>query len=190
MDKRRPNLPSLGALAVFDAAARHMNFTAAAREMNVTQAAVSKRIKVLEQELGVSPSQPTQDLYDNIQIDNLVQISFQAPLLSYTSRYDWYEAPEINYFYGRNDHLHLLQQWTLEGCRLMMILGIGGVGKTALAAKWVQTIAGSEIFERIIWRSLINAPLLTELLQNIIRTLSTPAPPPSQPILIKHYKYF
>lgn len=53
MDKRRPNLPSLGALAVFDAAARHMNFTAAAREMNVTQAAVSKRIKLLEQELGL-----------------------------------------------------------------------------------------------------------------------------------------
>lgn len=46
-------MPSLGALAVFDAAARHMNFTAAARELNVTQAAVSKRIKVLEQELGL-----------------------------------------------------------------------------------------------------------------------------------------
>jgi len=54
MDRRRPNLPSLGALAVFDAAARHMNFTAAAREMNVTQAAVSKRIKALEQELGLT----------------------------------------------------------------------------------------------------------------------------------------
>lgn len=53
MDRTRPNLPSLGALAVFDAAARHMSFTAAARELNVTQAAVSKRIKLLEKELGV-----------------------------------------------------------------------------------------------------------------------------------------
>jgi DNA-binding transcriptional LysR family regulator len=52
MDKRRPNLPSLNALAVFDAAAQHMSFTAAARELNVTQAAVSKRIKLLERELG------------------------------------------------------------------------------------------------------------------------------------------
>jgi LysR family glycine cleavage system transcriptional activator len=54
MEKRRPNLPSIGALAVFDAAARHLNFTAAARELNVTQAAVSKRIKLLERELSVA----------------------------------------------------------------------------------------------------------------------------------------
>ena len=54
MDRKRPNLPSLGALAVFDAAARHMSFTAAARELNVTQAAVSKRMKQLEEELGHS----------------------------------------------------------------------------------------------------------------------------------------
>jgi LysR family glycine cleavage system transcriptional activator len=50
----RPNLPSLGALGVFEAVARHMSFTAAARELNVTQAAVSKRIKHLEQELGLA----------------------------------------------------------------------------------------------------------------------------------------
>jgi LysR family glycine cleavage system transcriptional activator len=54
MERKRPNLPSLGALAVFDAAARHMSFTAAARELNVTQAAVSKRMKQLEEELGFS----------------------------------------------------------------------------------------------------------------------------------------
>jgi LysR family glycine cleavage system transcriptional activator len=53
MKRERPNLPSLGALAVFEAAARHMSFTAAARELNVTQAAVSKRIKALEQDLGL-----------------------------------------------------------------------------------------------------------------------------------------
>ncbi len=54
MERKRSNLPSLGALAVFDAAARHMSFTAAARELNVTQAAVSKRMKQLEEELGLS----------------------------------------------------------------------------------------------------------------------------------------
>ena len=53
MKQVRPSLPSLGALAVFEAAARHMSFTAAARELNVTQAAVSKRIKSLEEDLGL-----------------------------------------------------------------------------------------------------------------------------------------
>jgi len=50
----RPRLDrlSLEALRVFEAAARHVNFTAAARELRVTQAAVSRRIQALEAELG------------------------------------------------------------------------------------------------------------------------------------------
>ncbi len=49
---RRRALPPLRALAVFETAARHQNFTAAARELSVTQAAVSKTIQGLETELG------------------------------------------------------------------------------------------------------------------------------------------
>ncbi len=44
-------LPSLNGLKVFEAAARHLSFTRAARELNVTQGAVSRQIKLLEQEL-------------------------------------------------------------------------------------------------------------------------------------------
>ena len=46
-------LPSLDALRVFEAAARHLSFTQAADELNVTQAAVSQRIRSLEESLGV-----------------------------------------------------------------------------------------------------------------------------------------
>ncbi|ETA49647.1 LysR family transcriptional regulator [Ponticoccus alexandrii] len=46
------NLPSLGDLACFEAAARNLSFKQAAAEMNVTPAAVSHRIKALEEELG------------------------------------------------------------------------------------------------------------------------------------------
>ena len=42
----------LEAFRVFEAAARHRNFTAAARELGVTQAAVSRRIQLLEDRLG------------------------------------------------------------------------------------------------------------------------------------------
>ncbi len=42
----------LEAFRVFDAACRHMNFSRAGRELNITQAAVSRRIKLLEEELG------------------------------------------------------------------------------------------------------------------------------------------
>lgn len=46
------DLPSLNALRVFECAARHLNFTRAADELSVTQSAVSRQIKVLEDQLG------------------------------------------------------------------------------------------------------------------------------------------
>lgn len=46
------NLPPLAAVRVFEAAARHGNFTRAADELGMTQAAVSYQIKLLEERLG------------------------------------------------------------------------------------------------------------------------------------------
>ena len=45
-------LPPLAAVRVFEAAARHENFTSAAAELGMTQAAVSYQIKLLEERLG------------------------------------------------------------------------------------------------------------------------------------------
>ena len=53
MDHLRTKLPPPNSLVVFEAAARHLNFTRAAAELGVTQAAVSRQIHVLEDHLGV-----------------------------------------------------------------------------------------------------------------------------------------
>jgi LysR family glycine cleavage system transcriptional activator len=45
-------LPPLAAVRVFEAAARHGNFTRAAEELGMTQAAVSYQVKLLEERLG------------------------------------------------------------------------------------------------------------------------------------------
>jgi LysR family transcriptional regulator, glycine cleavage system transcriptional activator len=45
-------LPSLWALQVFEAAARHLSFTEAARELHLTQSAVSRQVRLLEEQLG------------------------------------------------------------------------------------------------------------------------------------------
>jgi len=45
-------LPPLSAVRVFEAAARHGNYTRAAEELGMTQAAVSYQIKLLEERLG------------------------------------------------------------------------------------------------------------------------------------------
>src|SRR3954467_2620008 len=49
-----PNLPPLTAIRVFEAAARHENFSRAAEELAMTQAAVSYQMKLLEERLGAS----------------------------------------------------------------------------------------------------------------------------------------
>ncbi len=48
----RAKLPPANSLVVFEAAARHLNFTRAAHELNVTQAAVSRQVQILEDHLG------------------------------------------------------------------------------------------------------------------------------------------
>jgi LysR family glycine cleavage system transcriptional activator len=54
MHREMRSLPPLSAVRVFDAAARHENFTQAAAELGMTQAAVSYQIRLLEERLGLS----------------------------------------------------------------------------------------------------------------------------------------
>ena len=58
MNSLRAKLPPANSLVVFEAAARHLNFTRAATELNVTQAAVSRQIQTLEAHLGVPLRRP------------------------------------------------------------------------------------------------------------------------------------
>lgn len=46
-------LPSLNALRAFEAAARHEGFVGAAEELHVTRGAVSRQVKLLEEQLGL-----------------------------------------------------------------------------------------------------------------------------------------
>jgi transcriptional regulator with XRE-family HTH domain len=63
---------------------------------------------------------------------------------------DWGEAPEVSRFYGRDDELASLRQWMIQDqCRLIGILGIGGIGKTALAVKLAEQM--QEHFTYVIW---------------------------------------
>jgi len=48
------HLPNLGALVAFEAVARHLSITQAAGELGLTQAAVSRKIRALEEDLGVA----------------------------------------------------------------------------------------------------------------------------------------
>lgn len=88
---------------------------------------------------------------------------------------DWGAMPRDPHFYGRHPELNALQQWLVsEHCRIVAILGAGGQGKTALAAHFIETLIESKApaFERVVWRSMLTAPLLTDILQEWLQQLS------------------
>ncbi|AKG21669.1 NB-ARC domain-containing protein [Calothrix sp. 336/3] len=85
-------------------------------------------------------------------------------------QHDWQEAPDISIFYGRSQELLQLRQWILEQrCRLVALLGIGGIGKSTLAVKLGWQIQSE--FEVVAWRSLQNAPPIEETLTSLLQFL-------------------
>ncbi|MUL34933.1 hypothetical protein BWI75_00775 [Gloeocapsopsis sp. AAB1 = 1H9] len=84
---------------------------------------------------------------------------------------DWGEAADVSVFYGRIEELATLERWIVkQRCRLVTLLGMGGIGKTTLAVKLAEQVQNK--FEYVIWRSLRNAPLVEDILAELIRFLS------------------
>ncbi|MEM9509343.1 MAG: NB-ARC domain-containing protein [Cyanobacteria bacterium P01_E01_bin.35] len=90
---------------------------------------------------------------------------------STSCRSDWGEIIDVSFFHGRNREITQVKQWLKnKNSRLLAILGMGGVGKTALTAKVGQEM--QQDFEAVIWRSLRNAPDLETLLGDLVSFLS------------------
>ncbi|MBW4635019.1 MAG: hypothetical protein KME30_24900 [Iphinoe sp. HA4291-MV1] len=119
--------------------------------------AVLRRRAVAEQGTGAifsSPQNPVLNTQSSIQ-----------------KRQDWGDAVDVPIFYGRTEEINTLKRWVLgDNCRLIALLGMGGMGKTALSIKLAEQIQNE--FENLIWRSLRNAPLVEDILLNLLQVLS------------------
>jgi hypothetical protein len=92
------------------------------------------------------------------------------------------DAPEPNLFYNRTSELTTLENWILGRTRLITILGLSGIGKTALTLQLIPQIQHE--FDYIIWRSLRNSPPLASLQTDLIKFLSQQQEtnPPNPPL--------
>lgn len=89
---------------------------------------------------------------------------------------NWGDATDIAEFFGRTEEMSKLKRWILDAhaeagtssrrCRVVSLLGIGGVGKTALGVKLAKTIQHE--FDYVIRRSLRQTFSFDELLADLI----------------------
>jgi WD40 repeat protein/transcriptional regulator with XRE-family HTH domain len=85
------------------------------------------------------------------------------------------EAPSVKTFYGRDQERAELEQWIVgDGCRVVAVLGIGGIGKSTLATRLVEQIEGD--FDYIFWTSLQDAPPPGQIIGRCLQFVSAQQP--------------
>jgi transcriptional regulator with XRE-family HTH domain len=91
---------------------------------------------------------------------------------------DWGDAPERPMFVGRQDELGMLHESIVRAhTRLLVISGIGGIGKSTFAARLCRDIASQ--FQRVYWRSLRSALPFSDWASGAIDALSDVQQTPS-----------
>ena len=84
---------------------------------------------------------------------------------------DWGTAIDISEFYGYSQELTQLQSWILEdGCRLLGLFGMSGVGKTTLATQLAQQI--QDQFDYVFWRSVPTVLSFDEMITDMLSFIS------------------
>ncbi|MEM7118193.1 MAG: BTAD domain-containing putative transcriptional regulator, partial [Chloroflexota bacterium] len=137
--------------------------------------------QLLADELGAEPEAETIALREQLITEKMPatliapQPDGQGAGVVVPKRYDWGEAPNQHHFFGREPELAQLDQWLhRDRLRLITILGIGGQGKTSLAAMLARGVAHE--LDGVFWRSLVNAPPLDRILNQLLQFFEQAVP--------------
>lgn len=84
---------------------------------------------------------------------------------------NWTTAPNVKHFMGRKEELTTLDSWTQDpDCRLIVVSGMTGSGKTTLVTEFAKSI--QQQFDYVIWFSLSQLPSLTKLLNQYLKIIN------------------
>ena len=87
------------------------------------------------------------------------------------SRVDWGDALDVPSFYGREREASTLAQWIeQERGRVVSVLGMGGIGKSALVTSAMRQLASH--FQVVLFRSLRDTPSCEALLEDCLHVLA------------------
>src|SRR5258707_1033408 len=90
---------------------------------------------------------------------------------------DWGDALDVPSFFGRQGELATLSEWVVqERCRVVSVLGLGGIGKSALVVQTMRALASH--FQVVLFRSLRDAPSYEALLSSCLAVLAAEAQDP------------
>jgi WD40 repeat protein/tetratricopeptide (TPR) repeat protein len=132
------------------------------------------REQPLEQLLSTLPSTPLLDSlpsYPQTVLPGEASAGAVQAATTGAQRVDWGDALAVPAFYGREWELNLLVGWVVEEhCRVVSVLGMGGIGKSALAVRLMHQLAGH--FELVIWRSLRDVPTCDVLLDDLLEIVA------------------
>jgi WD40 repeat protein/DNA-binding CsgD family transcriptional regulator len=148
-----------------------------AKHLNISQVAVRKRLGSIYKKLQIEGS-----THGKLALlrDHLAPYS-NGP----TAQLDWGEAISVEQFHGREAELDQLQTWITDRARLIILWGMGGIGKTSLAIELVSRSSG---FDQTIWRSLQDAPLFTDWASDILIHLGEQPSDSPLPQLLKRLR--
>ncbi|MEZ4869251.1 MAG: tetratricopeptide repeat protein [Caldilineaceae bacterium] len=173
-----------------ETAHRHkIQFLAWDGQLQAALAHYERSRQLLAEELGAAPSAETVALVEQIRRGEIEgktgrqeDKKTEAPALSIPNRtqkapaeivkqHDWGEMPDVRALWGREGETQQIEQWLVtEQQRVVTILGMGGMGKTTLAAALAARCAPH--FHCVLWRSLLNAPPLSDILRDWVQTLA------------------
>ena len=136
----------------------------ACRLWNMLSETIGNGERIGKKNLRIFLEQVTEEYYARF-----APIDTRKPNIETSIQFIGRKPPDTFNFYGRTKELAHLQELIIKE-RCVLLVGVAGIGKTALATKLISNLSveSKPRFDQIIWKSFSHVPLLHNLVSELI----------------------